>query len=486
MTVNRQVVFGAVVALFVSMASGTGATESLEDVLSGFDDGGSKQVEQVATDSFEDVLSGFDDGAGAKERQSREGEEAEGRGVPPWLQPFGSLALKTTWNLAHDAPAQGEADFRGLSMARTTLRLGADLKFDDWQARITGHGFYDAGYTVNGRDQYGAALLDDSEQELEIDELYLQGSLSPRFDYKVGHQIVVWGKSDNLRVTDILNPIDNRMPGLVDVKDLRLPVTMTRLDYYLGDWNLSGIMIHEVRFNLNPVYPSDFLPGDTPQPPEQEIDDFSLDHQQFGLAVNGIFSGWDLSFYGAEIYDPRGHVEGVDGASKQLAHNRVAMTGLSINSALGSWLLKGEAAWWDGLEYGGVTDRDFSRVDLMAGVEYTGFAETVLSLEIVNRHIFEYDPALLNAPDTVRRDSLQTVAKLVRDFANDTIQLKILLSLLGSNGRDGAFERFQLDYDLTDDVTLTGGVIFYQSGDLGLFSDADDNDRLFFEVTFGF
>ena len=120
------------------------------------------------------------------------------------------------------------------------------------------------------------------------------------------------------------------------------------------------------------------------------------------------------------------------------------------------------------------------------GVEYTGFSETVLSLEIVNRHIFDYDARLESAPDSVRQDSMQTVAKLVRDFANDTIQLKILLSVLGSRGRDGSFERFQLDYDLTDSITLTGGVIFYQSGDLGLFSGAGDNDRIFCEIKYSF
>ena len=36
---------------------------------------------------------------------------------------------------------------------------------------------------------------------------------------------------DNLRVTDVLNPMDLRVPGLTDIDDLRLPVTMIKLDY---------------------------------------------------------------------------------------------------------------------------------------------------------------------------------------------------------------------------------------------------------------
>ena len=89
---------------------------------------------------------------------------------------------------------------------------------------------------------------------------------------------MVWGKSDNLRVTDVLNPLDNREPGLVDIEDLRLPTTMTKLDLYLGDWNLSGMVVHEVRFNKAPALGRRLLspgllppgrgdPGLRPQPP---------------------------------------------------------------------------------------------------------------------------------------------------------------------------------------------------------------------------
>jgi len=73
-----------------------------------------------------------------------------------------------------------------------------------------------------------------------------------------------------------------------------------------------------------------------------------------------------------------------------------------------------------------------------------------------------------------------------RDFVNDTIQLKILCTILGIHAEDGAFERFQLEYDVNDDVTLTGGVVFYQSGDQIGFSDVEDNDRGFLEYVYAF
>ncbi|MEA3467900.1 MAG: DUF1302 family protein [Thermodesulfobacteriota bacterium] len=466
---------------FVLLQPAVLCAQDLDDILSGFDTAVEEPENKNITDDVDDLLSGFDD----TPAEAEEKDASNSSVIPEWLQLTGSVGLAGSVNFAHDAPEENEADFRDLSMLRTTVTLSSEMRWGDWQAKLSGHGFYDAAYSIQGREQYSNTLLDDYEQEFEIDDLYLQGSLTSNLDIKTGRQIVVWGKSDNVRVTDILNPLDNRLPGMVDIKYRRLPVTMTRLDYYTGAWNLSGIMIHEVRFDKNPVYNSDFYPGKTPLPPEEKPD-VSLDNQQYGLALNGIFSGWDLSLYGAWVYDGRAHVTEDVSGSLYREHSRVFMTGMTVNMAFGNWLLKGEGAWFDGLEFATVADDEFSRLDLMAGIEYMGFSETVLSLEIVNRHLLDFDEQLALSPDIAQEDLMQTVATLVRDFANDSIQFKILLSVFGAHGEDGAFERFQLDYDLTDSVTMTGGVIFYQSADQGALSTIEDNDRVFFELIYEF
>ncbi len=477
MTAMKRVLrlFCTTAILLMMTTAGPVIGQDLEDVLSGFDD-------PPAGDDMTDVLSGFD----SPEAPPAETETTTHRLLPHWLEIGGRVSLSAAVNIAHHAPETDAADFRGLSKLRTTGSLYTEATYGDWRLKISGHAFYDAAYALKDRGDYTDDLLDLYEDEFEFDEVYLMGSLGSRFDIKTGRQVVVWGKSDNVRVTDILNPLDNRLPGLTDIKDLRLPVTMTKLDYYIGDWNLSGIMIHEVRFDKNPVFNSDFFPGDRPLPPEKDITDFSMDNQQYALALNGIFSGWDLSLYGARVFDARAHI--VREASGRLyrAHNRITMAGLTANIATGNWLLKGEAAWFDGLQFSNLPEEEFSRLDVMAGLEYTGFSETRLSLEIVNRHLFDFDDRLATFPDMAQEDILQTVATLIRDFANDTIQLKVLLMMFGGHGEDGALERFQIDYDLTDNITATGGLILYQSADEGVFSEIGDNDRLFLELAYEF
>ncbi len=453
----------------------------LDDVLSGFDAEVPGQENRDTDTGLDELLSGFDDASADVAMENTRDKSS----IPEWLQLTGSLGLSGSLNFSHDAPEANEADFRGLSMLRSTVSLSSEMRWGEWKAKISGHGFYDSSYSVQGRGQYSDALLDEYEQELEIDDLYLQGSLTSSLDIKIGRQIVVWGKSDNVRVTDVLNPLDNRSPGIVDIKNLRLPVTMTKLDYYTGPWNLSAIVIHESRFDKTPVFNSDFYPGAGPLPPEKEPN-VSVANQQYALALNGIFSGWDLSFYGAWVFDSRTHIsEDLNGIPHR-EHSRVFMAGTTANIAFGNWLIKGEGAWFDGLEFATLPDEDFSRLDLMAGIEYMGFSETVLSLEIVNRYLVDFNEKLALSPDIAQEDSIQTVAKLVRDFVNDTIQVKILFSIFGAHGEDGAFERFQLDYDLTDSISVTGGVIFYQSADQGSLSSIEDNDRVFFELSYEF
>jgi hypothetical protein len=471
--------------VLLSGISPPAAADELEDVLSGFDDKPADKRVVKDDNELESVLSGFDDPAN---NSPASGLKTERRFIPEWLEISGEIRLTATVNTAHHAPKPDKhkiTDYRGLSMLRTVANFTADMTFPGAKARIGGRSFYDTAYTLNDRSQYTEQVLDDYETESELIEVWLQSGLTDNLDIKTGRQIVVWGRSDNIRVADILNPLDNRHPGMTDIKDLRLPVAMTKLDFYAGDWNLSGIVIHEPRFAKNPVYGSDFYPGESPSPPEEKPS-ISLENQQYALALNGIFSGWDLSFYSAWVFDARFHIETDASGDRHAQHSRVFMGGLAGNIASGNWMFKGEAVWWHNLEFANLASQEKSRIDTLAAIEYTGFSETVIAVEAADRHLIDYDDALSLPPDNRQEDVFQSVLRLVRDFRNDTVQLKIILSTFGFDFQDGAFQRLQLDYDHTDNLTLTGGAVFYQSGDMYVFRNSGDNDRIFLEMSYTF
>jgi len=271
---------------------------------------------------------------------------------------------------------------------------------------------------------------------------------------------------------------------MLDIRYQRLPVTMSRLDYFWDSWNINAMLIHEPRFDKLTRYNGEFFPANRPLPPLEEPG-WSLDNQQAGLALNGIFSGWDISFYGASVFQERAYITADVTGTQYRTHERTAMLGTAANIVLGSWLLKGEAAYWDGLRYSNIEDTK-PRFDVLAGVEYMGFSETTISFEIANRHIMDYDPRLERLPDGQKEDWTQYALRFVKDFMNDTLHLTAIISSFGLLGADGGFERFQLDYDISDNLSVMGGVVFYEAGDFPGFKNIGDNDRLIFELEYRF
>ena len=486
--------------IFCQMTGGVFAQEEagLEEVLSGFEDN------QKSDENFQEVMEGFEDEAQSEKMKEEMGEEEilegfdeesaeilapvpETEYLPDFLNLDGYFKLGSSYNMYHHQAEGTDTDWHGLSRLRAELMLELDAKFSEsWQARVAGHGFFDFAYRIQGRDKFTQEVLDENEDELELGEVWLLGSITDQLDLKAGRQIVVWGKSDNIRVTDVLNPLDLREPGLTDLENLRLPVAMTKLDYFLWGLNLSGMVIHEIRYNKDPAFGSDFFPAAEALPTTETPDTgFDIDNTQFALALHGIFHGWDASLYGAYFYDDTPHLDEDSSGNEKLKHARLKMVGGAFNIAKGNWLFKTESAFFEGIQFFN-SGKDYKRIDALAGLEYSGFTDTTLSFELADRHILNFDSRIKAAPDFAEEDRWISALRLTRTFLNETLTLTALAQTFGLTGDDGAFQRFTAEYDLTDAIEITGGVVFYQSGDLIRFREVSENDRLYLEFKYNF
>lgn len=440
-------------------------------------------VARATDSSVDDVLSGFEDNAA--QAKSETAQEPE-----PWWELTGDVFVKSAYNFAQYHPHDGEPDYSGLSKLQVGTRLQLDLDLPyEWEARISGRAVHDFAYSINGRGDYTSQVLNLHEQIFELQETYVRGTLFPNCDLKFGRQIVNWGRSDSLRVLDVLNPLDNREIGLVDLEDLRLPVTMTKLDYYWklfgGDWDLSAIAIHERRFDAGPAFGSDFYPSAVRMPRAKDPADWRIDYE-YGAALNGNFSGWDFSLHYARFYPDQPYLEMLPipvfpFVMPRSDYARVSMYGGSFNVVEGSWLFKGEAGYFENLRFLGDGGHEHDRVDVMAGVEYMGFSKTTIALEVVNRHIREYDSGM-----QPRRNSTEFALRYTRDFLNDTLQVTALATWFAADADDGSLIRLSGEYDLTDSITLGAGVIFFNSGEMVPFDTIDRNDRAFLEAKYSF
>jgi hypothetical protein len=436
-------------------------------------------VTTATEQELQGILDGFD------EESPEEPLAAEERSVSP-IDLGGLLRLGTSYGITHDKPATGESDWRGLSRFRPELYLEATARLGgSWQLFASGRASYDLAYAINGRDGYTEQVLKRHEQEFELTDTYLSGRLGKGVDVRLGRQIVVWGTSENLRVTDILNPLDLREPGITDIEELRLPVAMTRIDVGVGSWQLTGLAIHEHRFHKTPAFGHEFYGYDWPLPPES-IPAHRLESTELAAAAHGFFKGWDLAFYWARFYDDNPHIALGESNWLELQHSRLTMFGTAWDLAAGDFLIKAEAAYFRGIEMLYLPGQRLSRSELLAGLEYTGTDDLWVTFEVVGRHLHGFQPMLALPPDLAGENELDWVLRVSKAFRHQTLLVTAVAMTFGVKGDGGALQRLEARYDLNDRIELTGGIVLYQSGDRPGFESIGDNDRLFMELELRF
>ena len=412
----------------VILAQETSEDATLEDALSGFDDEGSNEDE---------ALSGSDEGSPELRfgEMDSDGERESRVDAESWSNLSGSTGLNASYSYAKDTPAdKTQADWSGLTKLRSYFSLTWDAKLgENWKTRIYGKAFYDLAYGMKDSETFSDEVLSELEKEVELREIYLEGSPFRSLDIKLGKQIVSWGVANSLRVVDVLNPTDDREFGMTDLEDIRLPIAMTKLDYYLGNLKLEAVAVHQIEFNKSAPFGSDFNPST--QKINEVIPESSAENTEYGLALIGTFSGWDASLHWAQYFDDTPHfkitkvtiIPGVGAVpTLEQRHSRLTMGGATLSIPFGNFLWKAEAAKLQGMEFALVTDKTFSRTDVLVGSEYSGWSDTSLTLEFGEQHLNDFDVKLEASPDSQLEDRIATTVSFMQDYINQTLHLSMV------------------------------------------------------------
>lgn len=496
-----------------------------------------------ADEDLDDLMGGFDDDFDASEIEMPDDE------IPPWLAalPFGevihervdlsgSIAAGATYNYLNKRVRHGDepdrfTKYNGLSRLDLDGFLQLDVELPgDWLVRAEALGWYDFVYRINGRGRYGGEVLDVYEWQVDSGEVYASGPVVDKLDLTVGRKIVNWGRSDTFRVVDVVNALDEKEPGLVDIEDLRRPVTMAKADVQSGPWSAQFLVIPEFRYSRLPPPGSDFAlsaPGFEEALgflvlngvpingsfgiPNVSIRDRSDFQETPGIAgkVDGRFSGWDLSLYGSYVDENR-RVLDVDVTStgnvllRQEA-NRFGMIGAAGNITRGAWLFKLESAFKAGIHTLRIRQtppptpppdpvgalafvpytEDKNLIETMVGVEYYGPDSLTIALEIVNRNILDY-PSRPNENRVFEQTAFETALRVTRPFFRERLEVTLLGLILGQRAQNGGLFRASAEFELTDSWKVDGGVLMFFGTDNQGLAEYDKNDRLFAEIKYSF
>ncbi|HLG21605.1 MAG TPA: DUF1302 family protein [Candidatus Manganitrophaceae bacterium] len=346
------------------------------------------------------------------------------------------------------------------------------------------------------------------KSRVELKELYLDVNLQ-NLDLRIGRQIVRWGVVEGARVTDEINPLDFYELILRDIDDRYIPLFMFKADVYWGANAFEGILIPEIEGHLPAPRGSEweqfrFLPNI--REPENAWEEFPrhVENTEVALKYTRVFSGFELSgsyFYTWDDFPSSfrtiaglgefGVAPTVDFTPR---YNRLRIYGATFSRTFPGFVLNAEAAYVNGKIFGtrfgnalstalGEEQKDY--VKYAAGVD-----SHILGMDVSPAVIQQY---ILNHQEGIIQDQFDTVGALFirKEFIHNVWAGNLLL-LYFVNDNDWLFRPRTL-YNITDRLRLSFGLDVFQGkigtgmpGEFHFIGFFDNNDRIFWDITYSF
>ena len=306
----------------------------------------------------------------------------------------------------HAVQTQHPHDF---TTSRTRLR--AELRVD-----------YENTYLFTSLNGVHNSILED-RTGVQLQEAYFNYQ-NDLVEFKAGHQIVVWGVADGLRVTDLISPVDYTEFMSSDYDDMRMAV--------------------------------DELPEkasiDFPEGP-----DAKFKNGDFGTRISFFLSNLDFSISALHTHNqsPVSVVEPVSMDSVVIhgIHETMTMFGGDLSMPVGELVLRAEIAEYFGEALGYANSLDYARkntFNALGGIDWYAGDNWTFMVQYLHKYIAGYSHNL-----AAEKNSSEMTFRISKELLNNTLKL----SLYGVFDIDnlGYYGRASGDYSVTDQVMLSLG-----------------------------
>ncbi len=344
--------------------------------------------------------------------------------------------------------------------------------------------------------------------EASVRELFVDGYIGDTF-YRLGKQQVVWGQADGLQVLDVVNPQNFREFIYHDQEDRRLPLWTANIEIPIDDWTAQLLWIPDQSYHQVPSsqdssnlalyqFSSPYLvpqiPSNLPVSLEKlDKPDHWFKDSDWGIKASAFIKGWDISLnYFYHTLDSPQVRQSISNGTLIISpsYQQSQLLGGSLSNAFGNITLRAEAAYSTGKFFylknpgtqlidttqGGITSDEVSTV---AGLDYNGLGNTLISGQLFTSVIFESENLLF-------RDKTENQISLLlrRDFFNTTLHTD-LLAIHSLNNNDGSIQA-KVTYEWRSNIEFTiGADLAYGDGD-GLFGQFDHLDVVYLTTEINF
>lgn len=429
---------------------------------------------------------------------------------------FTSLSAQSLFEKAEAQNKNKEKAYELNGYLRSTLYLGkvpgeseAEIKSGYGEAslklRVRKMNFGDAYAEVRFRRGYE---FNQSLSELSLREAYVNAYIGP-FDFKIGHQIVAWGRADSMNPTDNITP-KNMLARSPNEDDRREGNFLIRSYYNIHPVRIEAIWIPYFKASVIPTSLLPFPPNITliePDYPEAR-----LKNSAFALRLNLELAALDgsLSYFNGINPSPGIDAKTSESFSQDLSLNvflksyRMHVFGADFQTTLaGTFGLRGEMAYrkphgdYKSLYY--IPNPDFQYV---FGVDREFSGNFSIILQYIGRYVFEFrelkkpiSPFELPEYELVRKNRLiqsqqykwshSLSLRGEQKFLSETLKIEVLGMINFSSNE--SYLRPRLTYDIADALTFAFGGEFFSGPDDTLFGTLDSSlNSVFLELKASF
>lgn len=351
-------------------------------------------------------------------------------------------------------------DDRGnIGTASTWLKL--DKRFEN------GLGVFAEAY--GGREDFRS----DGNGVTRVREAYLDARAGA-LDFRLGQQIIAWGRADRLNPTDNLTPRDSRLLA-ADVDEDRFGSLAAKASWNLdAHTSLTGVWLPEFRPNRI------FLRSGFSEVIPNGSRNWALKLDQSGKAVD-----WSVSYY--DGYDLSGDLS----ASYVFRHYRTRVIGFDTATTRGAWRFALESAYTRTEDPDGTlayVKNPF--VYTVLGIERDFGNNTSGIVQLFNRRVMHHQTpsaaeqlhAILTSQ--LDRDQNGVSVRVAKKWWNETLETELSGSALLE--RRGYLVRPRLSYAWSDQIKLLAGYEYFDGSSNTLYGLLKRNRLLFTELRYFF
>lgn len=325
-----------------------------------------------------------------------------------------------------------------------------------------------------------------NNSRLLLKDAFIDHSFDNDHWLRVGNQIFAWGESESLVISDVLAPSDQREFGQAELRDIREQIPALMYSLPIANSKLSGIITYRAGHNRYDDADGAFYPYIALKPTPLTLYEIAPDNQwEYALKFDKHFNGGDISVVLAEVNDNAFTLRVQDDNTVLLTQERGQVAAISANRALGSWLIKSEAAYYKNQSTNvGLNAYTTNQVRGMLGAVYSGINHWRFSAEL-NAIEERKREALGATSDAIRRKGQPGYTLNIRHDAMNQ-QLTQSFWFIGLTDDNGEIARWDLNYDWSDHWAFTTNVVIYTAKPTAMLAPYNANDSVNFSAKYQF